>query len=56
MYTQLLYARGFLFLLVFAAWLAISVYLYLLHKRYAHIPSLIKEPCVQSIAERPISY
>ena len=34
-----LYAGGSLVLLVFAAWLAVTVYLYLLHRRYAHIPS-----------------
>ena len=35
----LLYAGGALFLLLFVLWLSVTVYLYLLHKRYAHIPS-----------------
>ena len=39
LYSLFLYAGGSLFLLVFAAWLAVTVYLYLLHRRYAHIPS-----------------
>ena len=39
LYSLLWYAGGLLFLLVFAAWLAVTVYLYLLHWRYAHIPS-----------------
>jgi len=38
-YSALLYAGGVLFLLLFLAWLAVTVYLYLLHKRYSHIPS-----------------
>ena len=37
--TIVLYAGGALFLLLFALWLAVTVYIYLLHRRYAHIPS-----------------
>jgi len=37
--TLLLYIVGALFLLLFVAWLAVTVYLYLVHRRYAHIPS-----------------
>jgi len=36
---NLLYAGGALFLLVFLVWLTFTVYLYLLHRRYAHLPS-----------------
>ena len=35
----LLYAGGALFLLLFVLWFSVTVYLYLLHRRYAHIPS-----------------
>ena len=35
----LLYAAGSLFFLLFVAWLAVTVYIYLVHRRYAHIPS-----------------
>ena len=37
--TTVLYAGGALFLLLFVLWLSVTVYLYLLHRRYAHIPS-----------------
>ena len=37
--TIVLYAGGALFLLLFVLWLSVTVYLYLLHRRYAHIPS-----------------
>lgn len=37
--TLLLYVGGVLFLLLFAAWLTITVYIYLQHRKYAHIPS-----------------
>ena len=37
--TLLLYVVGALFLLLIVAWLAVTVYLYLVHRRYAHIPS-----------------
>jgi len=35
----LLYAAGSLFFLLFMAWLAVTVYIYLVHRRCAHIPS-----------------
>ena len=37
--TVVLCTGGALFFLLFALWLAVTVYLYLQHRRYAHIPS-----------------